>query len=309
MTDFHVPDSDMPNFPWPGRRDASAEDAALAAMLSNSGEPEALSASLRPAADVLAALRARPSGDELAGLPAAMAEFRARIGVSDRPLPTRRRRHSVLGPILSAKAAAAAAAVVVVIGGVATAAYAGALPGTFQTAAHRMIGAPAEHHAAGSASPSPSSTAAKKAAHRRRHHARHFFCVPAPHPSKSASPSPSMSTSPATSASPSPSASPTKRPKRHFPTCVVCPKPTTSASPSPSTSSSSSASTSSKHVTYCQPFPHPAKKPRAHKQHQKPVKFRKHHARKRSVRKPFPHPTHSPQPQPSPSASTSPAMN
>ncbi len=304
----------MPNFPRPGRRDASAEDAALAAMLSNSGEPEALSASLRPAADVLAALRARPSGDELAGLPAAMAEFRARIGVSDRPLPTRRRRHSVLGPILSAKAAAAAAAVVVVIGGVATAAYAGDLPGSVQTVAHKFIGAPAEHNAATASANSAGGTAAKKAHHKGRHHgARHFFCAPAPHPKKSASPSPSMSASPSpsTSASPSPSTSPTKRPKRHFPICVPCPAPTTSASPSPSASPSASASpsTSPRHFAFCQPFPHPTKKPRAHRQHQKPVKFKKHHARKHSIRKPFPHPTHSPQPQPSPSASTSPTMN
>jgi hypothetical protein len=195
----------MPYFPWPGRRDASAEDAALAALLSGSGGPEDLSASLRPAADLLAALRAGPSGDELAGESAAMAEFRDRVGVSEPTLPARRRRPSVLSSLLSAKAAAAALAVAVVFGGVASAAYAGVLPSSAQRVAHEFIGAPAAHDSTASAT-----TAAAKAVrhHRRRHHARHGCFVPRPHRLASPSSSPSMSSSPSRSASPTPKPSP-----------------------------------------------------------------------------------------------------
>ena len=89
LTGNYVPDSAMPNFPWPGHRDAPAGDAALEEMLSGTGLPEDLSASLRPASDVLATLGARPSGYEPSGLTEALAEFRARVGVSDSAQPPR----------------------------------------------------------------------------------------------------------------------------------------------------------------------------------------------------------------------------
>ncbi len=135
----------MPNFPWLGRQDASAiDDAALAAILSGPEVPEDLAAGLQPAADVLAALRARPSGDELAGEAFAMAEFRNQVGVPDRVRRTRpRRRPALLTSLMSAKIAVATAAVAITIGGVATAAYAGALPAPAQRLAHDVIGAPA----------------------------------------------------------------------------------------------------------------------------------------------------------------------
>jgi hypothetical protein len=52
----------------------------------------------------------------------------------------------LLTSLVSAKVAVAAAAVAISLGGVATAAYAGALPGSAQQIAHDVIGAPAEHH-------------------------------------------------------------------------------------------------------------------------------------------------------------------
>ena len=142
----------MPTFSWPGRRDAS-EDAALAALLA--GLPTDLPPELQPAADVLAALRARPTADEFAGESIALAEYRGRIGAS---APSRhgasrrgdrhrhasgRPRRAVLASLLSARAAVATAAVALAIGGVATAAYAGALPSRAQGIAHDWIGAPA----------------------------------------------------------------------------------------------------------------------------------------------------------------------
>ena len=170
----------MPNFPWPGRQDASSiEDATLEAMLSGPDVPVDLAAGLQPASDVLAALRARPSGDELAGEAFAMAEFRNQVGV---PVPVRRSRHrrrpALLPSLVSAKVAVAAAAVAIAVGGVATAAYAGALPAPAQRIAHDVIGAPPEHHAS---HPSSSGTRVHRTEIRRliRHHARRHGCWPA----------------------------------------------------------------------------------------------------------------------------------
>jgi hypothetical protein len=98
---------------------------------------------LQPLADALAALKARPASDELAGEAAALAEFEARVGG---PVPvsrSRRRRHPLLASLLSARAAAAAAVAALSLGGFATAAFAGALPAPAQQFAHHTIGAPA----------------------------------------------------------------------------------------------------------------------------------------------------------------------
>lgn len=143
MRRYNVPDDDMPNFSWLGRRDASAiEDANLTALLSGTELPGDLPAGLQPAADVVAALRARPASDELVGETVALAEFRARVGVSDPAGQRRRRRPSLLTSLISAKAMAAAAVVAIAVGGVATAAYAGALPSSAQRIAHELIDAP-----------------------------------------------------------------------------------------------------------------------------------------------------------------------
>ena len=148
MTGGDVSGSDMPNFSWPVGRDVSAvEDAALAAILAGSDLPAGAAAGLRPVADVLAALRAGPASDELSGLGATQAEFRRRIGRPARPGRSRGRRPARVPSLLSAKAAAIAAIAAIGLGGAEAAAYAGALPGSWQQFAHRIIGAPAPNQA------------------------------------------------------------------------------------------------------------------------------------------------------------------
>jgi hypothetical protein len=147
----------MPNFPWSGRREAaSLSDAALAALLAGADLPTEAPAELRDVAEALAALTGSPAGDELAGEAVALAAFRDRLGVPS-PVPLRRRRPTLLAPVLSARAAAVAVTVLA-LGGLATAAFAGALPAPAQQFAHSVIGAPAAHptatdHPAGSVSP------------------------------------------------------------------------------------------------------------------------------------------------------------
>jgi hypothetical protein len=141
MTGRDVSDSDMPNFPWPGRRDAPAiGDAALAALLAGTQLPEDPEPVLLPVADVVAALRAGPARDELAREAAAMAEFRDRVGVSSPARPPRPRRPRLLTTLLSAKVAATVAAAAISLGGLATAAYAGVLPAPVQRLAHDTLG-------------------------------------------------------------------------------------------------------------------------------------------------------------------------
>jgi hypothetical protein len=133
----------MPNFLWPGHRDAPMiGDTSLAALLAGTELPPGSPPELRPLAEALAELRAQPAVDELKGEAETLAAFRSQFG-APRPAhhppartPAPRRRH------LPVKAAAAAATVLS-LGGVATAAYAGALPATVQRLAHDVIGAPA----------------------------------------------------------------------------------------------------------------------------------------------------------------------
>jgi hypothetical protein len=275
MTGSGVSDDDMPNFPWPGRGAASAsEDAALAGLLSGTQVPEDLPAALQPAADVLAALRARPSTDEVAGLTAAMAEFTERVGVSDPSRRTPRRRPALLTSFVSAKVAAAAAAVVVVVGGMATAAYAGALPSTAQGIAHAWIGAPAAHHShartsSTDAGKSGAGSASASKRHR-RHHSRRFGCFV-----------PAASSKPAAHPSWSPGAHPSWSPGAH-------------PSWSPRPQSSAWASTAPRRA--CPPFPVPSRSPRPHK----PVPHHGHFPQ------PLVKPRHSPFPRPTPSVPPTP---
>ena len=280
----------MPNFPWLGRQDASAiEDAALAAMLSGPEVPDDLAAGLQPAADVLAALRARPSGDELAGEAFAMAEFRNRVGVPDQIRRTRsRRRPALLTSLMSAKVAVAAAAVAITIGGVATAAYAGALPPSAQRLAHDVIGAPAQH---GVSHPSGMGTVAGRTGSRpsaRHHHFRWHGCwTPQSHPRK---PAPHSSWTPKPHPSWTPSPHPTWTPKPHA-SWTPSPRPTPTCTPGP-------------HPSWT-PQPHPTWTPKPHPS-RTPGKHRRHHHRSPGHRpgpvptgSPAPRPTSSPDPQPS----------
>jgi hypothetical protein len=137
----------MPSYPWSAGRDGSGfEDTALAALLAGSELPPGAAARLQPVAEVLAALNAAPAGEEMAGLAAARAEFRRTVARPGRARRPRRARPAMVSS-LGAKVAAAAAVAIVGLGGLATAAYAGALPGSWQQFAHRMIGAPAPHRA------------------------------------------------------------------------------------------------------------------------------------------------------------------
>src|SRR5215472_2965908 len=139
----------MPNNSWRARRDASGiQDADLSMLLAGATPAADRPALLQHVADVLGALRAAPASDEAVGKAAALAEFRQQVGVSSQPNRSRRRRPTLLSSLLSAKAAAAAAVAVVGLGGVATAAFANALPSAAQQFAHDTIGAPSPHASA-----------------------------------------------------------------------------------------------------------------------------------------------------------------
>ena len=133
----------MPNFLWPSRKDAPAiSDAALAALLAGAEVPAGAARELQPLAVVLAELTGWASGDELRGEAETLAAFRSQIGA---PGPAHRRLARKPRPLsrpLHVKAAAAAAVTVLGLGGLASAAYARALPAGLQKLAHDIIGAP-----------------------------------------------------------------------------------------------------------------------------------------------------------------------
>lgn len=138
MTGRDVPDRDMPNFLGPRHRDVPMiGDTSLAALLAGTQLPPGSASELRPLAEALAGLRAQPDSDELTGEAETLAAFRSQFGVAHRPLARTPRRRG-----LSVKTAAAAAVTLLSVGGIATAAYAGALPATAQRFAHDIIGAP-----------------------------------------------------------------------------------------------------------------------------------------------------------------------
>ena len=132
----------MPNFLWPDHRDVpTIGDTSLAALLEGTELPPGSAPELRPLAEALAELRGQPATDELEGEAGTLAAFRNQFGAPRiahrrpaRTQPPRRR-------LLPVKAAAAAAALLS-LGGIATAAYAGALPAPVQRLAHDIIGAP-----------------------------------------------------------------------------------------------------------------------------------------------------------------------
>jgi hypothetical protein len=250
----------MPNFPWSGRRDGSRiEDTALAALLAGMELPADVAAGLQPVADVLAALRAGPAGDELVGAAAALAEFRHRVGVSGQQHRSRRRRPTLLTSLLSAKAAAVAAVAAISLGGAATAAFAGALPDSLQQFAHHTIGAPAPHSTASrtQVGPNAAGEAAFGLCNAYKHATMHgdaaekavafrnlvkaaggagkvaAFCAAVPHPGHSASPSPH----PTGASSPHRTGQPPSHPSQHHhtgrPTSHRTGRPTPHPSPHP----------------------------------------------------------------------------
>jgi hypothetical protein len=171
VTGDGVSGSDMPNPPWTSRPDVSpARDTSLESLLAGSGLPAGANPELRPVADVLAALSARPAGDELTGLAAAQAEFRRHVVLPAQGKQPPRRRPGGLASRLGVKVAAAIALAVMLLGGAAAAAYAGVLPSSWQQFAHRAFGAPAHragHHAsAGTGAAGSAMTHSRHPAHR-----------------------------------------------------------------------------------------------------------------------------------------------
>jgi hypothetical protein len=138
-----VSGDDMPISASPSQPESAVQDAALTALLAGADLPADGAAGLRPVADVLAALRAGPADGELAGEMTVLAQFRQQFGVSAQPHRSRRRRTRMLPALLSAKAAVIAAFAAISFGGIATAAYTGALPAPIQRIAHTILGAPA----------------------------------------------------------------------------------------------------------------------------------------------------------------------
>ena len=154
MTGRDVSEYDMPDFPW--QADSAVPpvgDGALDDLLTAGRPPQDVAAGLRPAAAVLAALRAGPADGKHAGHARALAEFRNTVGVSHPVGRGRARRLAPLRRRLSSTLALITAAAAVAASGAAVAAYVGALPGPLQRAAHDVIAAPAAGAAHARAAP------------------------------------------------------------------------------------------------------------------------------------------------------------
>src|SRR6185369_370582 len=155
MSGWDVSDADMPNIPGSPRADVpELPDGALDALLTGDLVTDEACAGLQPAAALLAALNAAPQDDELAGHARVLAEFRRRGLPVHARRSARRRRRSLTS--LTARAAAAAAVAATALGGVAAAAYTGALPAPAQQFAHGMIGAPSPQPSHRPGTPQPS---------------------------------------------------------------------------------------------------------------------------------------------------------
>jgi hypothetical protein len=144
----------MPDFP--SRADDTvpqAGDSALDELLAASRPAQDVAEGLEPVTAVLAALRAAPTGAELAGQARAVAEFRRTVRVSHRAARGRARRPVPIRERLSSKLAVITAATAVTVSGTMVAAYAGALPGPLQQAAHDVLAAPENGAAHGRPAP------------------------------------------------------------------------------------------------------------------------------------------------------------
>jgi hypothetical protein len=136
---------EMPEFPFPRRTgDQTVPGLRLDRLLDGAFITERATPEVEALADLLSAAAGPPSDRELAGQKAAIAAFaRERDAGRHRRPTTAARRRSMLATILGTKLAAAAAAGAIGFGGLAAAAYAGALPEPIQDFAHQTVGAPA----------------------------------------------------------------------------------------------------------------------------------------------------------------------
>jgi hypothetical protein len=141
VTGDDVPNDEMPNILRPGRRESlSLSDTALVALLEDT--PVEPAPGLQPVADVLAALRAGPTSNELAGEARALAEFRRAAGVPAPPRRSRHRRPHVLSSWAGGRAAAAMGFAALGLAVLAAAAFVGVLPAPVQQLAHQTVDAP-----------------------------------------------------------------------------------------------------------------------------------------------------------------------
>lgn len=168
MTGPDIPDLDRQGFGRPEHQDMpSISDVSLAALLSGLRPPAGSAPQLCSLAESLAILTDRPDSDELGGEAETLAAFRARFAAPGRVHRSRRREPRRLPrsrPVRSAAAVLGAA--VFSFGGLAAAAYAGALPTPLQRLAHEIIAAPAPHaQPASSPSPAVTSHAARAGTH------------------------------------------------------------------------------------------------------------------------------------------------
>ncbi|MDT4935044.1 MAG: hypothetical protein QOK11_2936 [Pseudonocardiales bacterium] len=136
----------MPNLPW-NRQPAplTPEELAFEALLSGAPLPVDAPRDAYLVGDVMNALRASTTSDELDGFASASSAYRQRYAPSPRFGRGRRRSPATLAGRLSARGAAALAVGAIGIGGIGTAAFAGVLPDTAQNFAHHLLGAPAGH--------------------------------------------------------------------------------------------------------------------------------------------------------------------
>ncbi|HEV2886547.1 MAG TPA: hypothetical protein VGX49_06530 [Jatrophihabitans sp.] len=136
----------MPNPPWTHPATGlNFEERSFEALLSGAPLPAAAPAGSQFLADVMDALSAPTTGDELAGFATARAAYLTQFGTLPRHGRALRRRPAMPNTLFNPKIATAVAAGVLGLGGLSAAAYAGALPDTAQDVAHHVIGAPATH--------------------------------------------------------------------------------------------------------------------------------------------------------------------
>jgi hypothetical protein len=135
---------DMPEFPFPRRAgDQPVPGVTLDRLLDGEFATERASRDVDALADLLSAAAGPPCDRELSGQTAALAAFAREWDVGDqRHCAAATGRRSMLATLLSTKLAAAAAAGAIGFGGLAAAAYAGALPEPIQDFAHQTVGAP-----------------------------------------------------------------------------------------------------------------------------------------------------------------------
>lgn len=122
--------------------DVSGLDPRLDALLDDAQAPPS-DQSLSALGVVMAAMAAPAHPEELAGEPAALAAFRRTMSPGGPARALRRRVAMLTTPLALAKLATVTAALA--LSGTTAAAYAGALPAAWQSAAHDAIGAPAPH--------------------------------------------------------------------------------------------------------------------------------------------------------------------